>query len=149
MEQENNNAGDQVSVERRIRKDSEIKTHSQSTFTSATKKGDIRHLPIANVSRVMKEILDKETKISKESKECVQACVSDFISFITCEACEKCKIEKRKTINGDDLLYALEVFGFDQYVNILKIYLMKYRVVSFSLFLKISIFEIFGILMVF
>lgn len=86
-----------------------------------------RHLPIANVSRVMKRILDSETKISKESKEMVQQCVTDFISFITCEACEKCKNEKRKTINGDDLVYALEVFGFDKYVKVLKLYLAKYR----------------------
>lgn len=90
----------------------------------------IRHLPIANVSRVMKNVLDKETKISKESKELVQSCVSDFISFITCEACEKCKLENRKTINGDDLLYAMELFGFSQYVVILKEYLEKYRQVS-------------------
>lgn len=80
----------------------------------------------------MKKILDSETKISKESKEMVQKCVTDFISFITCEACEKCKNEKRKTINGDDLVYALEVFGFDNYVKILKIYLAKYRLVSDS-----------------
>ena len=91
---------------------------------------NVRHLPIANVSRVMKRILDTETKISKESKEMVQQCVTDFISFITCEACEKCKSEKRKTINGDDLIYALEVFGFDKYVKVLKLYLLKYRSVS-------------------
>lgn len=54
--------------------------------------------------------------------------MTDFISFITCEACEKCKNEKRKTINGDDLVYALEVFGFDKYVKILKLYLTKYRI---------------------
>ena len=104
---------------------------SQSQYTNNS--SNVRHLPIANVSRVMKTILNRETKISKESKEMVQNCVTDFISFITCEACEKCKNEKRKTINGDDLIYALEVFGFDKYVKILKIYLTKYRMVSLIL----------------
>ena len=50
-----------------------------------------------------------------------------FISFITSEACEKCKNEKRKTINGEDLLYANNILGFESYVDILKLYLSKYR----------------------
>ena len=35
--------------------------------------------------------------------------------------------EKRKTINGDDLLWAMSTLGFDKYVEPLKIYLHKYR----------------------
>ena len=35
--------------------------------------------------------------------------------------------EKRKTINGDDLLWAMSTLGFDKYVEPLKIYLAKYR----------------------
>lgn len=80
----------------------------------------------------MKKLLDEETKISKESKELVQQCVSDFISFITFEACEKCQSEKRKTINGDDLIHSLRVFGFDMYTPILESYLAKYRQVTAS-----------------
>lgn len=38
-------------------------------------------------------------------------------------ACEKCKKEKRKTINGDDLLYAMNTLGFESYIEILKCYL--------------------------
>ena len=78
----------------------------------------------------MKESITAETKIAKEAKETVQECVSEFISFITCEASEKCKNEKRKTINGDDIIFALEMLGFDKYVDILKIYLEKYRKVT-------------------
>ncbi len=75
----------------------------------------------------MKESIDNDTKISKEAKETVQECVSEFISFITCEATERCKNEKRKTINGDDLIFALESLGFDCYADILRIYLARYR----------------------
>lgn len=35
--------------------------------------------------------------------------------------------EKRKTINGDDLLWAMSTLGFDKYVEPLKLYLSKYR----------------------
>ena len=86
-----------------------------------------RFLPIANISRIMKKSLPQNAKISKEAKEIVQECVSEFISFITSEASEKCSTEKRKTINGEDLLYALQNLGFDNYYEPLKHYLGKYR----------------------
>ncbi|KAJ8046393.1 Nuclear transcription factor Y subunit beta [Holothuria leucospilota] len=86
-----------------------------------------RFLPIANVARIMKNSVPKSGKISKEAKECVQECVSEFISFITSEASERCHQEKRKTINGEDILYAMSTLGFDPYVEPLKLYLQKYR----------------------
>ncbi|XP_052178974.1 nuclear transcription factor Y subunit B-3-like [Diospyros lotus] len=86
-----------------------------------------RFLPIANVSRIMKKALPANAKISKDAKETVQECVSEFISFITGEASDKCQREKRKTINGDDLLWAMTTLGFEDYVDPLKIYLAKYR----------------------
>ena len=86
-----------------------------------------RYLPIANISRIMKNQLPENAKIAKDSKETVQECVSEFISFITSEASDKCMQEKRKTINGDDLLWAMSTLGFDKYVEPLKIYLSKYR----------------------
>lgn len=89
-----------------------------------------RFLPIANVSRIMKKSLPANAKISKEAKETVQECVSEFISFITGEASDKCQREKRKTINGDDLLWAMTTLGFENYVGPLKVYLNKYREVE-------------------
>ena len=86
-----------------------------------------RFLPIANVSRIMKRSLPANAKISKEAKETVQECVSEFISFVTGEASDKCQREKRKTINGDDLLWAMTTLGFEAYVGPLKSYLNRYR----------------------
>lgn len=43
------------------------------------------------------------------------------------QASDKCQREKRKTINGDDLLWALSTLGFECYVDPLKAYLAKYR----------------------
>ncbi|KAJ5468634.1 Histone-fold [Penicillium sp. IBT 31633x] len=86
-----------------------------------------RWLPIANVARIMKLALPDNAKIAKEAKECMQECVSEFISFITSEASEKCQQEKRKTVNGEDILFAMTSLGFENYAEALKIYLSKYR----------------------
>jgi len=78
----------------------------------------------------MKKCLPDTTKVSKDAKECVQECTSEFISFITSEAAERCQLEKRKTINGEDILFALHALGFDEYGVVMKVYLSKYREVS-------------------
>ena len=88
---------------------------------------NVADIPIANVLRIMKNALPENAKIAKEAKECVQECVSEFISFITSEASEKCQQEKRKTVNGEDVLFAMTSLGFENYAETLKIYLAKYR----------------------
>ena len=90
------------------------------------------YLEIANVARIMKSSVPGTAKISKEAKECLQECVSEFISFITSEAAEKCQMEKRKTIGGEDILYAMVTLGFENYAETLKIHLAKLRQVSRS-----------------
>eukprot|EP00882_Tetradesmus_deserticola_P004438 GHRQ01004683.1.p3 GENE.GHRQ01004683.1~~GHRQ01004683.1.p3 ORF type:complete len:115 (+),score=24.53 GHRQ01004683.1:253-597(+) len=86
-----------------------------------------RFLPIANISRIMKKALPGNAKIAKDAKEAMQECISEFISFITSEASDKCLRERRKTINGDDLLWAMQTLGFEEYQEPLKIYLQKFR----------------------
>lgn len=112
-----------------------------------------RFLPIANIAKIMKRAIPENGKVSysdlgavqtinadrlikfslkhfqiaKEARECIQECVSEFISFITSEASERCQNEKRKTINGEDILYAMCALGFDNYVEPLTLYLHKYR----------------------
>ncbi|KAK6635215.1 hypothetical protein RUM44_000466 [Polyplax serrata] len=86
-----------------------------------------RFLPIANVAKIMKKAVPELGKIAKDARECVQECVSEFISFITSEASDRCHMEKRKTINGEDILFAMTTLGFDNYVEPLKVYLQKYR----------------------
>lgn len=84
-------------------------------------------LPIANVGRIMKQIVPLNAKISKEAKETMQECVSKFISFVTSEASEKCCKERRKTVMSDDICCAMNVLGFDDYVGPLRRYLERYR----------------------
>uniref|UniRef100_A0A182IUB9 Nuclear transcription factor Y subunit beta n=1 Tax=Anopheles atroparvus TaxID=41427 RepID=A0A182IUB9_ANOAO len=86
-----------------------------------------RFLPIANITKIMKKGIPSNGKIAKDARECIQECVSEFISFITSEASDRCHMEKRKTINGEDILCAMYTLGFENYVDPLKLYLNKYR----------------------
>jgi Histone-like transcription factor (CBF/NF-Y) and archaeal histone len=45
-------------------------------------------------------------------------------------ASEKCHQEKRKTVNGEDIIFAMTSLGFENYAEVLKIYLAKYRDVT-------------------
>lgn len=84
-------------------------------------------LPIANVGRIMKHILPLNAKISKEAKETMQQCASEFISFVTSEASEKCHKQNRKTVNGDDICWALSSLGFDHSSEGMLRYLARFR----------------------
>lgn len=75
----------------------------------------------------MKNSVPATGKIAKEAKETVQESVSEFISFITSEASDRCLAEKRKTLNGDDIIIAMEYLGFDKYIEPLRVFLQKYR----------------------
>ncbi|XP_055595604.1 uncharacterized protein LOC129746129 [Uranotaenia lowii] len=107
--------------------------NSDSDGTEQTSKSGVplreqdRFLPIANITKIMKKAIPPNGKIAKDARECLQECVSEFISFITSEASERCHLEKRKTINGEDILCAMYTLGFDNYVEPLKTYLTKYR----------------------
>ncbi|KAJ8620609.1 hypothetical protein MRB53_029138 [Persea americana] len=108
--------------------DSESHSYKVGEATNSGPSGDgcikeqDRLLPIANVGRIMKQILPPNAKVSKEAKETMQECVSEFISFVTGEASDKCRKEKRKTVNGDDICWALGTLGFDDYAETLKRY---------------------------
>lgn len=77
----------------------EASTEDKPQFTTIDEAD--RHLPVANISRIMKKVLPTNAQVSKDTKTYIQLCVSEFISFITSEASDKCMQEKRKTINGD------------------------------------------------
>lgn len=61
------------------------------------------------------------------------------LGLFLCRASDKCQKEKRKTINGDDLLWAMATLGFEDYIDPLKSYLTRYREVIFSIFDCVSI----------
>jgi hypothetical protein len=40
---------------------------------------------------------------------------------------DRCQQEKRKTVNGEDIVWAFEALGFDQYSHLMKVYLQRYK----------------------
>ncbi|XP_050342957.1 uncharacterized protein LOC126768725 [Nymphalis io] len=110
----------------------ENNSDSNSGGKNAPLREQDRFLPIANIAKIMKRAIPENGKIAKDARECVQECISEFISFITSEASDRCQMEKRKTINGEDVLFAMNALGFDNYVEPLKLYLKKYREIVLS-----------------
>lgn len=75
-----------------------------------------------------------QAKVRLSSKDTTCSCSRPTISVIgratglTCAtASEKCQQEKRKTVNGEDILFAMTSLGFENYGEALKIYLARYR----------------------
>lgn len=100
--------------------------HDLPRYTGPLREQD-RFLPIANVAKIMKKGVPEKGKIAKDAKETIQECVSEFISFVTSEASDRCLQEKRKTINGEDIILAMLTLGFDSYVEPLRTFLAKVR----------------------
>lgn len=78
----------------------------------------------------MKQSLPPNIKLSQDTRVLMQACVQEFITFITCEAQERADSQRRSTLNGDDILHALSVLGFEEYEKLGRVWLSRYRVVS-------------------
>jgi histone H3/H4 len=105
---------------------------SPSSTSSAS--GDVNAqeglLPIANIGRIMKDVLPPEAKVSKSAKETMQECATEFIGFVTGEASARCRQERRKTVNGDDICHAMKSLGLDHYAGAMHRYLQRYREVE-------------------
>ncbi|KAI9616270.1 hypothetical protein KEM48_005246 [Puccinia striiformis f. sp. tritici PST-130] len=114
-----------------------INTKVTTTSTAPIKETEVdrfnsQHLllPISNISKIMKASVPLDSKISNSSKILIQSCVSEFISFLTSDANEQVLAEKRRTLNGVDLICAVRRLGFEGYYEALQIYLAKYRTVA-------------------
>ncbi|KAK8615106.1 hypothetical protein V6N13_068891 [Hibiscus sabdariffa] len=101
-------------------------SNNSNTTPPAVREQD-RFMPIANVIRIMRRVLPPYAKISDDAKESILECISEFISFITGEANEHCRVELRKTVTAEDMFFAMENLGFDNYVDPLTIFLNRYR----------------------
>ncbi|XP_052160163.1 nuclear transcription factor Y subunit B-10-like [Oryza glaberrima] len=99
----------------------------QPAAAAAVVREQDRLMPIANVIRIMRRVLPPHAKISDDAKEVIQECVSEFISFVTGEANDRCHREHRKTVTAEDLVWAMDRLGFDDYVPPLTAYLRRTR----------------------
>jgi len=86
-----------------------------------------RLLPVANVAGIMKKSIPQNAKISKDAKETMQRAASEFIAFITCKAQDICRLEKRKTLTGEDLVLSMEQLGLPSHADAGRRVLYKLR----------------------
>lgn len=84
-------------------------------------------LPIANITRIMSDILPMQAKINDDTKEAVQELVNYYIHRITKKANERCHREQRKTVTAEDILWAMNNVGLANYAGLLTRYLHRYR----------------------
>lgn len=84
-------------------------------------------LPLSNVGKIMRAVLDERLKVSREAKLLMEECVGEFIAFVSSEAGDRCLAERRKTVSAEDVLVVMRRLGFDNYVYLLQAYLFKYR----------------------
>lgn len=54
-------------------------------------------------------------------------CVCILLDSLCPRAAERCLKEKRKTVTGEDILFAMATLGFDNYIEPLKNFLTKYK----------------------
>ena len=125
---ESNRNGDSISISDGIERQGSTLDHLPPASIFAPDQ-----LPVANISRLMKQTLPPSYKISREAKETMSVFVSEFILFLTSEASDRCADEKRKTITGEDLLNAMKTLGFEHYEMVCRIWLSKNRAVRLKI----------------
>ncbi|XP_019251102.1 PREDICTED: nuclear transcription factor Y subunit B-9-like [Nicotiana attenuata] len=120
----------QHSNQRRITRSSNSGSNNNGNGTEAGQEGKREqdlHLPIANVTRIMRRILPQHAKVSDDAKEAIQELVSEFINHITNLANERCHREQRRTVTAEDVIWAMNKTGLTNYVGPLTLYLQKHR----------------------
>ncbi|TBU04500.1 subunit beta of nuclear transcription factor Y [Hamiltosporidium tvaerminnensis] len=110
----------------RNNKNEESSEDMDETYLANLKTTD-RLLPIANISKIMKNPIPKVAKVAKDAKELMQKSASEFIAVVTCMAKEICESENRKTLTGDDLIRAMEQLGMPYYAELTRKYFVKYK----------------------
>jgi DNA polymerase epsilon subunit 3 len=75
------------------------------------------NLPSAVVSRIIKEALPQNVKVSKEAQAAVAKAASVFVLYATSCANNVAIKSHRKTIHGTDVIKAMEDMEFDKFIK--------------------------------
>ena len=95
-------------------------------------------VPIANVGRIMviwlirRRVCPKMPKLPKRPKKRFKNAFQSLSNLLGLKvnaliASDRCLQEKRKTVNSEDILWALEALGFDNYSSFMAVYMEKQR----------------------
>jgi len=115
-----------TNIESRSNAENNNNFHTGTKQHLPTKNEEMR-IPIVQLTRIMRRALPPRVKISDGAKESIQLCLSEFMSIITGEASERCKIEHRKIVTANDLIWVMDRLGFEDYVGPLIFYLQRFR----------------------
>ncbi|KAK3158967.1 hypothetical protein QOZ80_2AG0144010 [Eleusine coracana subsp. coracana] len=84
-------------------------------------------LPMANLVRLIRQVIPTNVKISAHAKQLTHDCAVEFVGFVGGEAVE-CAVEQhRRTITPEDFTLAFQRLGFDDYVEPMSTYIRRYR----------------------
>jgi len=86
-----------------------------------------RGLPMANLVRLMRQVIPERAKISSRAKDLTHDCALEFVGFLTGEAAERATAQHRRTIAPEDFTCSLQALGFDDYVKPMSTYISRYR----------------------
>ncbi|CAM0944450.1 unnamed protein product [Alopecurus aequalis] len=84
-------------------------------------------LPMANVVRLMRQVLPPNVKIAESAKLLTHDCAVEFVGFVGGEASERARTEHRRTVAPEDFNWSFRSLGFDSYVQPMQTYLRGYR----------------------
>ncbi|XP_014283527.1 protein Dr1 [Halyomorpha halys] len=82
--------------------------------TSVPVEDDELTLPRASINKMIKELIPT-VRVANESRELILNCCTEFIHLIASEANEICNLSRKKTINAEHVLKALDRLGFGDY----------------------------------
>ncbi|XP_075228755.1 DNA polymerase epsilon subunit 3 Chrac-14 [Lycorma delicatula] len=88
------------------------------------------NLPIAVVTRLIREVIPENCNVSKEARTAVAKAASVFVLFLTSTANQNAMLNNRKTINANDVLEGIKRSSFEHFVAPLQDALEGYKKVQ-------------------
>ncbi|KAL6912205.1 hypothetical protein ACP4OV_001010 [Aristida adscensionis] len=84
-------------------------------------------LPMANLVRLMRQVIPANVKISSNAKRLTHDCAVEFVGFVGGEASERARAQHRRTIAPEDFTWSFRELGLDDYVEPMCTYIRRYR----------------------
>uniref|UniRef100_A0A6V3SUV3 Transcription factor CBF/NF-Y/archaeal histone domain-containing protein n=1 Tax=Lotharella globosa TaxID=91324 RepID=A0A6V3SUV3_9EUKA len=84
-------------------------------------------LPIATVSRIIKNALPNNTQVAKDVKSLFSKAAGIFIIYLSTHANEICQERKKSTISAQDVLAAVKEIEMEDFLPSLEKYLEEFR----------------------
>jgi len=84
-------------------------------------------IPKATITRIMRQVLPQDSRVTSAAKETVDQCIVEFSTVLTQAAMQECRRDHRRTITADDLIAGIARLGFADYVQPMSEFLRLYR----------------------